>query len=185
MPIGVAFIRGINVGGKNVLPMAMLRELCVRAGLRDVRTHIQSGNVAFRAGAKELAGAGEALAKAIEGRAGFRPAVMVRTLEELRRIVSANPFAAQAAAEPGKVLVMFLAAEPTAANAREAIALVPGPEQVRHAGREMYLYFPSGAGKSRLSVTALERTMGTLGTCRNWNTTTKMLGVAEELRALE
>src|SRR4029079_15324760 len=82
MPVCVAFIRGINVGGKNMLPMAMLRELCEGLGLRDVRTHIQSGNVVFRCSkAAELE---KRLEDAIEKKSGFRPAVVVRAAEALR-----------------------------------------------------------------------------------------------------
>lgn len=181
--VGVAFIRGINVGGKHLLPMDTLRALCARVGLGDARTYIQSGNVVFRAGKREMARAAGSLADAIEARCGFRPSVAVRTLADLRRVASARPFGGRGDLEPGKLLVMFLTGEAGPGAAAAIGALKTNPERIELSGQETFLYFPNGIGKSKLPLAAVERALKTPGTTRNWNTVTKMLAMAEELGA--
>lgn len=183
MGVGVAFIRGINVGGKHVLPMESLRGLCAGVGLADARTYIASGNVVFRAGKREMSRAETALADAVEAERGFRPSVAVRTLADLRRVASAQPFGGRGGLEPAKLLVMFLIGEAAPGAAEAIAALKTNPERIELAGREAYLYFPIGIGKSKLQLSAVERALKASGTTRNWNTVTKMLAMAEELGA--
>ncbi|MFM9995318.1 MAG: DUF1697 domain-containing protein [Phycisphaerales bacterium] len=183
MGVGVAFIRGINVGGKHLIPMEVLRGLCAGVGLADARTYIASGNVVFRAGKREMSRAAAALADAVEAKHGFRASVAVRTLADLRRVASARPFGGRGDLDPGKLLVMFLTGE-AGSDAEEAIAaLKTNPERIELSGREAFLYFPVGIGKSKLQLSAVERALKASGTTRNWNTVTKMLGMAEELGA--
>ncbi|MCI0548248.1 MAG: DUF1697 domain-containing protein [Candidatus Rokubacteria bacterium] len=179
----MAFIRGINVGGKHLIPMEVLRGLCAKVGLADARTYIQSGNVVFRAGKREMSRAEAALAGAVEAERGFRPSVAVRTLADLRRVASARPFGGRRDLEPGKLLVMFLTGE-AGPGAAEAIgALKTNPERIELSGREAFLYFPNGIGKSKLALATVERALKASGTTRNWNTVTTMLAMAEELGA--
>ncbi|MFN0010844.1 MAG: DUF1697 domain-containing protein [Phycisphaerales bacterium] len=174
MPVGIAFLRGINVGGKHTLPMETLRGLCEGLGLRDARTYIQSGNVVFSAGKRELAKAAAGLEGAIEKRCGFRPRVVVRTLEEVRGVIAGSPFgggrAGPAVIDGTRLLVMFLAEEPSEPAKKAVGAIKANPERVRLMGRDLYMDFPNGLAKSTLPMGALEKAVGVAGTVRNWNT---------------
>ncbi len=180
MPIGIAFIRGINVGGKNLLPMADLRAMCEGLGRRDAQTYIQSGNLVFRAGTRELANAAAALEGAIEKKCGFRPRVVVRTLDELRAVVAQSPFASRRGLLTDRLLVMFLTAPHAASAQRTLDAIGDVPEEVRLAGREAYLYFPNGIARPKLPMATVERAVGVPGTCRNWNTIGKLVEMGED-----
>lgn len=179
MAVGIALIRGINVGGKNLLPMAVLRALCEKAGFADVRTHIQSGNVVFRAGAGAMKKAARMIEDAIEAKCKFRPSVSVRTVEELRVIAAKKPFGG-GALDPDKLLVMFLVGDPPAGAAAAIRAIKADPERLALDGRELFMYFPVGVGASKLPMAKCERAVGVPGTCRNWNTVHKVLAMAEE-----
>lgn len=180
MPVAIAFIRGINVGGNHALPMATLRSLCEDLGWNDVGTHIQSGNVVFRCPARALVGAATKLESAIEKARGFRPSVVLRTLADLREIVLANPFAGR---EPSKLLVLFLSDRPDASAPAALRALKPDPEEIVLRGRDVFLHYPNGIGTSKLQFTAIEKVVKASGTTRNWNTVSRMLAMAEALDA--
>lgn len=183
MPIGVAFIRGINVGGRNSLPMETLRTLCEGLGLLHATTYNQSGNVAFVAKARQAAAARVQLEDAIERERGFRASVAVRTIDELREVAGSSPFAARKGIDEAKALVMFLTEKPAAsAGAAAKLATLPAkPGDVQLIGREAYLYFDGGVSGSKLTMPAVERAVATPGTCRNWKTVLKVLTIAEAL----
>ncbi len=183
MRVGVALIRGINVTGRNMLPMESLRALCEGIGLRDARTYIQSGNVVFRCDGAELNGCAERIEEAIERAWGFRPRVMVRTAAELRRVLAAGVFADLARLDASRVLVMFLGAAPGAGARKAFAALNGGAERFVLRGREAHLYYPDGAGRAEVPMAAVEKALGTPGTCRNWNTVTTLARMAMELEA--
>src|SRR6516164_4002044 len=108
MPVTyVALLRGINVGGKNKLPMKDLVEMFVQAGCENVRHFIQSGNVVFRCASKVAAGLPGLIAEKIEQRFGYRTPVLVRTTKQLMDVVANNPFSKDGVAEEG-LHVMFL-----------------------------------------------------------------------------
>ncbi len=185
MPVGIALIRGINVTGNNTLPMEWLRAMCGKIGLCDARTYIASGNVVFRCDGTAPAKCAERLEAAIEKGRGFRPRVMVRTLPELRRVVSSCAFADVEALEPSRVLVMFLGDAPSAAARKAAVAIMTEPERVAVRGREAFLYYPNGVGTAETPMNAVEKALGTSGTCRNWNTVKKLVEMGEELETSE
>src|ERR1700729_2398087 len=88
--MAVAMLRGVNVGGHQKISMAALRTLCTSLGLRDVQTYIQSGNLVFREDGEDPVALARRLEKAIEAGFGFRPAVIVRTASELRKVIAKN-----------------------------------------------------------------------------------------------
>jgi uncharacterized protein (DUF1697 family) len=103
----------------------------------------------------------------------------------MSEVIARNPFAKRRGIEPSKLLVSFLASDP-GAEAREKVRQMKcDPEELRIEGREMYIYFPNGVGRSKLSLVRLEKTLKTPGTARNWNSVTKMLEMAEKLEASE
>jgi uncharacterized protein (DUF1697 family) len=181
VPVIISMLRGVNVGGHNPIKMEALRALYESIGFEDVQTYVQSGNVIFRARQKNLPALTSKIQDAIERAFGFRPAVLVRTTDELKTAVAANPFAGRRNIEPGKLLVTFLAAEPGPESQSVLDGLKRHPEELHLKGRELYIYFPNGAGKSKLPWSAVEKLLKVQGTARNWNSVTKMLEIAEGL----
>ncbi len=181
MSVVISMLRGINVGGHNRIKMDALCALYRSLKLEDPCTYVQSGNVIFRTKEKNLAALRRKIEEAIERRAGFRPDVILRTPDEFRGAIARNPFARRKGLEPAKLLVSFLADDPIGEARENLLALKPDPEEVHLIGREVYIYFPNGAGRSKLPWSSLEKQVGTRGTARNWNSVTKMLAMAEEM----
>src|SRR3984957_16896222 len=181
MPVYISMLRGVNVGPHNRIKMEALRTLYTSLKLEDPRTYVQSGNVIFRTREANTAQLAAKIQKAIEKKLGCSPAVLLRTTTEMKRAIAANPFATRHDIVPGKLLVTFLATEP----AREAHAALETfkhhPEEIHLIGRELYIYFPNGAGKTKLPWSQVERFLKVTGTARNWNSVTKMLEIAEEM----
>lgn len=185
MSVWISMLRGVNVGGHHKIKMDALRALYVSLKLEDPRTYVQSGNVIFRTREKNSALLAKKIQGAIERKFEFRPEVILRTVEELRIATAANPFAGRQDIEPGKLLVTFLAAEPGPQSHDKLADLKDYPEELHLMGRELYIYFPNGAGKTRLPWSSVEKLVGTPGTARNWNSVTRMLQMAEEMMAEE
>ena len=148
------------------------------------RTYVQSGNIIFRTEEKDLAKLSVKIQDAIEKKFKCRPDVILRTTEELKRAIASTPFAGRADLEPGKILVTFLAAAPPREAEANLAKFKDYPEELHLKGREMYIYFPNGAGKSKLPWSSVEKLLKVTGTARNWNSVTKMLEMAEEMEKL-
>ena len=176
-------LRGVNVGGHNKIAMSALKALYESLGLKNVQTFIQSGNVIFSTNKRDLDRLAKDIEDAIERQCGFRSSVIQRTASELREVIQTNPFAGRPEIEPGKLIVTFLAADPGQAARDEVLALRIHPEELVFGVREHYIYFPNGAGRSKLPSAAIERALKTPGTGRNWNSVTKMLEIAETVEA--
>ncbi len=183
MPILISMLRGVNVGGHNKINMTALRALYESLKLEDSRTHVQSGNVIFRSKEKMSRGLAKKIQNAIEREFGCRPEVILRTTDELRKAIAASPFAHRRNLEPGKILLTFLDAEPGPRAHATLLSLKSHPEELHLKGRELYIYFPNGAGKSKLPWASVAKLLNTTGTARNWNSVTKMLAIAEEMEA--
>ena len=184
MPVLISMLRGVNVGGHNKIKMDVLRALYESLKFEDPRTYVQSGNVIFRTKEKPSPALAKKIQNAIERKFGFRPEVILRTTDELRTAIAAHPFAGRNL-EPGKILVTFLASDPGPEAPANLRSLKDYPEELHLLGRELYIYFPDGAGKSKLPWSKVEKLFQTTGTARNWNSVTKMLAIAEEMRATE
>lgn len=185
MPVLVSLLRGVNVGGHHKINMDALRTLCESLGLRHVQTHVQSGNVVFLAPPSKLPNLAARIETAIEKSCGFRPSAILRTTDELRDVVARNPFAARPDVPPNRLLVTFLAADP-GPEARDRVrAIKTDPEELHIDGRELYIFFPDGIGRSKLPQAAIDKALQTPGTARNWNSVTQLLEMAEKLEALE
>ncbi len=176
-------LRGVNVGPHNRIKMDALRALYESLKFEDPRTYVQSGNVIFRTKEKNSAALAKKIQNAIERAFGCSPEVILRTTDELRKAIAASPFAASRNLEPGKILVTFLAGEPGPEARTTLLSLKSYPEEIHLKGRELYIYFPDGAGKSKLPWSKVEKLFQTTGTARNWNSVTKMLAIGEELEA--
>lgn len=174
----VALIRGINVGGHKKIKMADLRDCCASLGLGEMSTYIQSGNVVFSSD-DDREEVRQRLIRGIDDAFGFDVAVFLRTAAELQVIVDRDPFPRESADEPSKVGVLFLSAATTQAAVDEALSEYAGPEVVRAAGSELYIYFPDGMGRSKLNIAKLEKQLGVDATARNWNSVTKLLALVQ------
>ena len=168
-PRHVALLRGVNVGGKNLLPMAELSRLFVDQGCDDVRTYIQSGNVLFRADAPTRARLAESLPAAIRRRFGLDVPVILRSRAEFEGAVAANPFVA-AGADPATLYVGFLGMHPTAAKVSTLDAGRSPPDAFRVIGREIHLRLPDGIAKTKLTNAYFDRVLATTSTFRGWRT---------------
>ena len=167
MPVYVALLRAVNVGGTGKLPMAKLVELCRDAGFERPRTHIASGNAIFASEGGE-AQARVALEERLAAYAGQTVGVAVRTGAEMAEVAARNPFADELAA---RVLALFapetLPEDPLAGVAGLA------DEQIRIGARELYIHYPSGQGRSRLRLPAMRT-----ATARNLNTVATLAALA-------
>jgi uncharacterized protein (DUF1697 family) len=174
----VALLRGINVGRHNRIGMADLRALLEDAGYRDVRTHLQSGNVVATApiAAGKVAAAMRDL---IADRLGLTLDVVVRTVRELAAVVDADPLA-KADADGAKHLVVFLSAAPDPDAVARIEAQDFAPELFAVRGREAYMWCPDGMRDSPLVKAVNHRPLAPITTARNWNTVTRVLEIARE-----
>lgn len=169
----VALLRGINVGGKNMLPMKALAEIFVKAGCKEVVTYIQSGNVVFSAPAAVLKKLPALVTAKIAEQFGHRVPVVIRSHEELAAVVRGNLFL-QSGAEQRIVYVAFLADAPGS----EAVAkLDPDrspPDRFLVTGNHIYLHLLNGAAKTKLTNAWMDSKLSTISTMRNWATVLKL-----------
>lgn len=172
--IYVALLRGINVGGRNKLPMKELTALFHDAGCSAVRTYIQSGNIVFDVGRRTAAEVAATVREGIATRYGYDIPIVLRSALELRAVLANNPFLHDDP-DPKHLGVGFLADEPTA----EAIAsLDPTRSDVDSfevVGAEVYLHVPGGMGRTKLTTDWFDRRLGTVMTARNWRTVTALM----------
>jgi len=192
MATHVALLRGINVGGRNKVPMAELREVVAALGHTGVTTYIQSGNVLFSTPETDNAKLAAALESAIEDRFGLWSSVVVLSRGELAEVLAANPYSDEP--DPRLVHVVFRNAEPShdvldrIAAAQSAAAAKGSRDTVQAAGRALYLHTPDGFGKSELAQNLFkimtppskQKKQALAATARNWATATKLLSLCEE-----
>jgi uncharacterized protein (DUF1697 family) len=188
----VALLRGINVGGRNKVPMADLREVVTLLGHTGVSTYIQSGNVLFSTADTDNAKLAAALESAIEDRFGIWSSVVVLSRDELAQVLAANPYPDEP--NPRMVHVVFLSAEPPGelltriAAAESAVAAKGSRDTVQAAGQALFVHTPDGFGTSELAQTlfkiisppAKAKKHSLAATARNWATATKLLSLCDQ-----
>ncbi len=186
MPVLISLLRGVNVGGNRKIKMDALKELYADLGMREVQTYIQSGNVVCRCTKRAMPALAVEIEQAIEVKFGFRPHVVLRTLEELRAVVAASPFAARSGVDPNKLHVHFLRGN-AGAHAHTLLEKLPRKqeEEMHLLGREVFVYYPEGIGQSKITPASFDKALETSSTARNWNTVTKLLAMAEALASVQ
>lgn len=170
----IAFLRGVMPSGKNAVKMAALREALAQGGFADVRTWIQSGNVALRTGLSADDTARE-VRRLIREKLGPDLPVIVKTPGELQAVLAANPFA-DGAHDAKRVFVALANETLPAATARALMAQDFGDEKLAITDAAAYLCIPGSAARSRLGLPVLEKAFGFAMTTRNLNTLGKMAG---------
>jgi uncharacterized protein (DUF1697 family) len=169
VPTYAALLRGINLGARNKVAMADLRELVAEVGAEDVQTYVQSGNVVFRSPVRSAPKLARSIEERIRGDLGLDVVVLVRSASELAALVDGDPFD-----DPEKMHVTFLAEKPAAARVRALDPDRSPPDEFRVAGREVYLRCPNGYGSSKLSNAYFEKQLDVAATTRNWRTVRKL-----------
>jgi len=180
MTIHIALLRAINVGGRNLVGMSGLRDLMAALRFAGVRTLLQSGNLVFQGDRRAGAELERLLEVETEKRLGVAVVYFVRTATEWETIIARNPFPAEAERDPGHLLVLFLKKAPEAEEVRALEAAIRGPEIVRAEGKQLYIVYPAGIGRSKLTNTLIERKLGSRSTGRNWNTILKLAELAQQ-----
>ena len=184
MTVYVSLLRAANVGGTGLIKMDALRDVYESLGLGDVRTLLQSGNVLFRSGLTDRQRLVKRITQEIERKFDLQVEVILRTLAELASIVDRGPVLSPRA-DKSKLLVMFLSAVPSTA-AQEALKKWHKSKELKELleirGPEIYLYYPDGVGRSKLTSSLIEGKLETSGTARNWNTLTKLVEAGRELQ---
>lgn len=170
----IGLVRGINVGGRNQLPMAGLIAAFEAAGCTDVRTYIQSGNVVFECDADMAANVAHEVAELIEHRFGLTVPVVIRSADAFRDAVAANPFLGKEA-DPAHLAVGFLATSPSSSDIASLDAQRSDVDSFEVLGSEVYLHMPGGAARSKLTTAYFDRALDTTMTVRNWRTVNKLV----------
>lgn len=174
----IALLRGINVGGRNALPMASLSKVFTEVGCEQVTTYIQSGNVVFTADISSKKGFVESISHAIEQKHGFRPAVALFSRDSLRSAIAANPYP-ETASEPKSLHVFFLESTPDMVRIQDAKKLLADSESIEVIGCHLFLHAPNGIGRSRFAK-GVEKALGMPATARNWRTVCKLAELAKD-----
>ena len=174
MPAFVALLRAVNLGSHNKIAMADLKAVAEGCGFTAARTVLQSGNLVFEAKAKGSAVLEKLLEQALAEQLDLKTPVVVRSAVEWRAALAKNPFTREAETDPGHLLLMPLKAKVNEAAIVLLGRAIVGREQVKLGGQHLYLRYPDGIGRSKLTSALIEKKIGTTGTARNWNTAQKI-----------
>jgi uncharacterized protein (DUF1697 family) len=174
----IALLRGINVVGRNMLPMKELAAILEDAGARNARTYLHSGNAVFRSSARDRARLSKKLSAEIRKRRGFEPRILILARDEIERAIAQNPFP-EAEADPAHLHLGFLASVPENPDLDKLERLRRKSERFRLIDSVFYLHAPDGIGRSKLAA-ASEKVLGVTMTDRNWRTVCKIRDLATQ-----
>jgi uncharacterized protein (DUF1697 family) len=180
MKTWIALLRGVNVNGKNKLPMQALAAELGAIGLSDVKTYIQSGNVVFRGPNKKATSIAAEIGAAIKRKFGFEPQVIAIDGKDLATAAAANPFPESTVEMDGRTLhLFFLGKAPPRIDHDRVEAIRRQSERWQIKGEVLYLHAPEGFGDSKLA-TQFEKILGVPATARNWRTVSALLELATQ-----
>lgn len=171
----IALFRGINVGGRNILPMADLVGLLKRLGAPRVETYIQSGNVVFEHDEKDASQLASRIGAAIKEGHGFEPKVLLRDAVQVMNAMASNPFP-EAEAEPSTLHLYFLDSPPPNPDLEKLESIKSADERFELIESVFYLHAPGGIGRSKLAARA-EKALGVAATGRNWRTVGRIVAM--------
>ena len=177
MSTWILLLRGVNVVGRNRLPMRDLVRDLEALQLDHVKTYIQSGNAVFQSARKDAATLARRIAAKIEERHGFRPHGLILGVSDLKTAIESNPFR-EAQGDPKSLHLFFLDSQPTAPDVAALARLKSPTEKFHLTGRVFYLHAPDGIGKSKLAA-RVERILGVPATARNWRTVQRLWEMTE------
>ena len=172
----ISMLRGINVSGQKKIKMKDLKKLYEVLEFSDVETYIQSGNVVFKSSNTDISGLITKIQKKIQRTFGFDVSVLIRTKDELQKLIENTPFSKK---DTSKLHITFLSDSPIDISTEEINNAKDKAEEFSIASREIYLFCPNGYGKSKLSNTFFERKLGVSATTRNWKTVNTLFDMAK------
>jgi uncharacterized protein (DUF1697 family) len=174
----IVLLRGINVGGSNIVPMKQLAEMLHSCGCQNVHTYIQSGNVLLQHGESNAQVLSNQIAEEMLKKFGFRPQILLLTLAQFEQAAANNPFA-NAQSEPKTLHLFFLAELPNKVDFETLNHLKKDSESYEVIEQVFYLHAPDGIGRSKLAE-KVEKLLAVPTTARNWNTVSKLLALAKQ-----
>jgi len=166
----IAILRGINVSGKNILPMNDLRYLMEKEGFKNVQTYIQSGNILFAGKKASHTKMAELIQSLIRERFKYEVPVIVFDSSYLAAIINKNPFLNSKNTQLDRLYVTFLSTEPKNENVNKLMTYSYSPDEFVLGDKSIYLHCPKGYGTSKLSNNFFESKLKVTATTRNWNT---------------
>src|SRR5262249_10978238 len=143
-------------------------------GFAGAKSLLQSGNLVFESDRRTGAELERLLEVETAKRLDVTADYLVRNADEWETVVAGNPFPDEAKRDPGQLVVMFLKTAPQAKDVQALQAAIEGPETIRSRGKHLYVVYPAGIGRSKLTNTLIEKKLGVRGTGRNWNTVLKL-----------
>jgi uncharacterized protein (DUF1697 family) len=179
MSIHIALLRAINVGGRNKVAMSDLRDLCEDLGLAGAQSLLQSGNLVFQSGRRSGTELERLLEMETAKRLGLSADFIVRSAADWDTIVARNPLPKKASSDPSHLVVVFLKGAPPTKRLDALRAAIRGPEVVSLYGKQLYVVYPAGIGRSKLTLPLIEKALATRGTGRNWNTVLKLASLCK------
>ncbi|HEV2879112.1 MAG TPA: DUF1697 domain-containing protein [Candidatus Eremiobacteraceae bacterium] len=180
MPTYIAMLRGINVLGRKIVKMDRLRSSFESLGFRHVTTYVASGNVVFQAAKQSPARLSAKIGEKIRREFGFSVSIVLKTPQELEKIVRNNPFPKNKQIDVSKLHVTFLSERPATNTHKTLESIAAGPDRFHGADHAVYLYCPDGYGRTKFGNNTLEKKLAVGATTRNWKTVTTLLKMASE-----
>ena len=176
----IGLLRAINLGAHNKVSMADLKALLAELGMKNPHSLLQSGNLIFESTARATAPLEKLFEAGAAKQLGLETDFFVRTGAEWQQAIADNPFPKEAKLDPGHTVLMCLKDAPPPAAVKALQDAIKGREVVTANGRHAYFLYPDGIGRSKLTMTLIERRLGTTGTARNWNTVRKLGALTEK-----
>lgn len=176
----IALLRGINVGGHKIIPMAALREIFESGGFSGVRTYIQSGNVVFTSRDKKSDNVRAKVERTISRALGYDVPTIVRSSAEMKKVVAGNIFATEHAKGKTKMYVVFLERPPSKSQRNDVLSLQVKGMSFHFGACELYVLLDArfSGNNSPFSAAAVEKILRQNITARNWATTAALLEMA-------
>ncbi len=175
----VALLRGVNVGGKHIVPMQELRLLLNSKSYTDIKTYIQSGNIIFRSSVNNKSSINKKISSIIAKKYNFTAEVLTLTLADIQEAIDNNPFSVNPT-EYKNLYLYFLLGEAKGGSAEKLEELKAKTEQLYLSNRVLYMYAKEGIGRSKLAA-KIDKILGVSTTARNMKTVTKLQEIAATL----
>jgi len=180
MPVYIAMLRGVNVGGHKRMKMDELRTSCEALGFEKVQTYVQSGNVVYKTAKQAPISLSKKLADRIVKDFGFSASVITRTGDEIGKVIQDNPLLKEKGIDVERLHVTFLSEVPSAVALKTLDGLPQKPDQFCCLKKEIYIHCPNGYGQTKLTNNLFEKQLAVVATTRNWQTVNSLYQMAQD-----
>ena len=176
----IALLRGINVSGQKIIEMKILRNVLLELDLKNIRTYIQSGNILFESKIDDIQFLENQITDKIQKHFAFEVPLTIVTPNELKMVVSKNPFIDQITEDASQPYVAFLSKSPNPTALETLNSIDFGKDQFINIDKTLYLFYAISAGKTKLTNSLIESKLQLKATTRNWKTIHKLIELTEE-----